>query len=211
VSAGLWRDEFEGEESRETLNGLIERNEAAARRRSPYWTEIEMFEANRMHTPVSNEKAFATLGLLLGTLPPASIFLRFLSNVNDISADELWIPALLLLVNAGAAVTGFFTGKVVGRSISRINRIHPVNRLFALIAVGLLWGMTAGAGGGVFLFVIGAFAGAVIGGVVGAVALPVFAILHNLLRRGDAIDKRHLLPLAFGVALTICAFIFGVG
>jgi hypothetical protein len=132
-------------------------------------------------------------------------------NAGETSVDELWIPALLLLVNAGSAVTGFLTGKMVGRAMSKINRIHPVHRVFALVAVGLLWGMAAGAGGGVFIFLVGAIAGAVIGGLVGAVALPVFAILHNLLRRGDAIDKRHLLPLAFGVTLTICAFIFGLG
>ena len=210
VSAGLWRPEFEGSESDDTLAELIAANRQTAREHAIFRDDREKFHAASFQHPVPNEKAFALLGLLLGALPPASIFVRVLANASELRPEQIWVVALLLLVNTGAAVTGFFTGKVVGRSMAAINRVHPVNRVFALIGIGLLWGMVAGAAGGVFFFVMGAFFGSILGGMVGAVALPVFAVLHNFLRAGDAIDRRHLLPLAFGVTLTICAFIFGL-
>lgn len=211
VSAGLWRPEFEGTESRNTLNDLLEVNGAAARQRDLYRTDRERLDVSRMARPVSSEKAFATFGLLLGALPPASIFLKMFADVNEFRPEQIWIVARLLLVNSGSAVTGFLSGKVVGRSMMRVSRIHPLNRVFALTMIGLLWGIVAGAAGGIFFFVFGAIVGAVIGGMVGAAALPVFAVLHSLLRRGEMIDKRHLLPLAFGVTLIICAFILGLG
>jgi hypothetical protein len=211
VSSGLWREEFEGTECRETLARLISINQSAARENALYRSENEKLEAARIARPITNEKAFATLGLLLGSLPPASIFAKVLSEANGIEPEQLWLVGLLLLVNLGSAVTGFYTGKIVGRWMTTINRLHILNRAVALTTIGLLWGVVAGAAGGVLFFVVGAFVGAIIGGIVGGAALPVFSVLYNFLRRGDVIDKRYLLPLAFGITLTICGFVLGLG
>jgi hypothetical protein len=76
--------------------------------------------------------------------------------------------------------------------------------------IGLTWGIISGGAGGVIIFVIGALFGAILGGAVGMVALPAFAVFHRLLKRGDMIERRHFLPLAFGITFTICSFILGL-
>lgn len=208
VSGSAWRSDIEERSS--TLDHLLAANAAIAKRKALYPTERDRLEAAMMRHPISNEKTYAAFGLLLGSLPPASIFLRVLGYASDIRPEQFWIVALLLLVNTGAALTGFFTGKFVGRSMNYLYALSFSKRLPLLVLIGLTWGIIAGAGGGVFFFVFGALFGAMIGGIVGAAALPIFAILHNFLRAGEVVDRRHFLPLAFGITLTICAFILGL-
>jgi hypothetical protein len=74
----------------------------------------------------------------------------------------------------------------------------------------ILWGIIAGGSGGLIIFLVGAFFGAFVGGTVGAVALPAFAVFHRVLKRGDVMEYKHFLPLALGVTLTICSFILGL-
>ena len=82
--------------------------------------------------------------------------------------------------------------------------------LLTMPFIGFLWGASAGAAGGVVIFIFGALFGAVLGGIVGAAALPVFATLHRWLKKGEFIELKHFLPLAFGIVLTICGFILGL-
>src|SRR5688500_13565163 len=117
---------------------------------------------------------------------------------------------LMSLMNAGAAIGGYFSGKVVARIVNDLNLLSVAHSILLLPFLGLIWGMIAGASGGVFFFVFGAVAGAVLGGPVGAVALPAFALLHRSLKRGDMIERSQYLPVAFGVTLTICSFILGL-
>jgi hypothetical protein len=76
--------------------------------------------------------------------------------------------------------------------------------------LGWFWGMIAGGSGGIVILIVGAFFGAVIGGLVGLFALPVFTIFHRLLKKGELIDRRHFLPLAFGITFIVCGFILGL-
>lgn len=82
--------------------------------------------------------------------------------------------------------------------------------VLALPFIGLLWGGVAGAAGGIVVFIFGAFFGAILGGMVGSVALPLFTIFHRLLKKGESIERKHFLPLAFGITFIICGFIFGL-
>jgi hypothetical protein len=70
--------------------------------------------------------------------------------------------------------------------------------------------MMAGGAGGIIIFGVGAFFGAMVGSLVGSVALPFFSIFHRLLKRGDKIESKHFLPLAFGIAFIISAFFLGL-
>ena len=82
-------------------------------------------------------------------------------------------------------------------------------RLPLLALIGALWGIIAGGSGGIFIFVIGLFFGAVLGGAVGMAVVPAFALPYYAVRRAGLIDTRHFLPLALGSTLTICAIVLG--
>jgi hypothetical protein len=76
--------------------------------------------------------------------------------------------------------------------------------------IGLLWGMISGGAGGVIVFIFGAFFGAILGGIVGSLALPLFTIFHRLMKKGENIELKHFLPIAFGITFIICGFILGL-
>ena len=63
--------------------------------------------------------------------------------------------------------------------------------ILALPFLGLLWGIVSGGAGGIIVFIIGAFFGALLGGIVGSVALPAFTILHRSLKKGEMIELKH--------------------
>jgi hypothetical protein len=67
-----------------------------------------------------------------------------------------------------------------------------------------------GAAGGIFIFIIGALFGAILAAMVGSIAVPAFTIFHRLLKRGEMIERKHFLPLAFGITFIITAFILGL-
>ena len=194
----------------ERLDILLEANEQIARQKAMFKNEREWLEAEAMRRPVNTEKAYSYLGLMLGTLPPASLFIRVAIGSRVLQSDGAWFVIVLLFVNAASAAAGFFSGKFIGRAARQIETY----RWWAMLAVapllGILWGMIAGGAGGLIIFLIGAFFGALIGGIVGAVALPIFAVFHRVLKRGDVIEYSHFLPLALGITLTICSFILGM-
>ena len=163
-----------------------------------------------MEHPMSAERSFSLFGLLIGGLTPAAIFVRLFWDAGGLRAENSWLLILLLATNLTSAVAGFFTGKLVGRSVAYLHSLPFGSSLLLLPFLGLVWGMAAGAAGGVFMFVIGAIVGSMLGGLVGAAALPAFAILHRIMKRGDMIERRYFFPLAFGVTLTICSFILGL-
>lgn len=194
---------------RERLETLLEINAGIAREKALFRTERERLEAAAMTSPIPPEKAFALFGLMIGALTPAAIFIRVLWD-GGLRPENAWLLILLILTNFTAAITGFFTGKLVGRSVAYLHDLSFSRAILLLPLLGLIWGMAAGAAGGVFMFIVGALFGSVVGGAVGAVVLPVFATLHRLTKRGEMIETRLFLPLAFGVTLTICSFILGL-
>ncbi len=163
-----------------------------------------------MKNPLSTKQTFAWFGVLLGTFPPAAIFTRFLIDSRGLSDGDLWILGVIAIVNVISAVVGYFSGKLIGKIVGELEKTSWLPMIFALPFVGILWGILAGGAGGVIIFIIGAFFGALLGSAVGSIALPAFTIFHRLLKKGDMIDRKHFLPLAFGITFIICGFILGL-
>jgi len=171
-----------------------------------YRTDTEQREAELMKNPLDLEKTFSYLGLLLGAFPPAAFFIRFAID----GRPESWMFGVMFIINLISAVVGFFSGKLVGKAMRPIEQMNWLPMILLLPLVGLLWGGVSGAAGGIIVFGFGAIFGAFLGGMVGAAAFPLFSILHRLVKRGESIELKHFLPLAFGVTFIICGFILGL-
>lgn len=159
-----------------------------------------------MKNPLSIKKAFAYFGLMLGIFPPAAIFFKLLSPGNA----EPGLFVLLIFVNLVCAATGYFSGKLIGKMVLEMENRSWNLMLLTLPFIGILWGIITGGAGGFFIFLIGAFFGAIIAAMVGAIAVPVFTIFHRLLKKGEMIERNQFLPLAFGITFIISAFILGL-
>lgn len=192
------------------LDSLLAINAEIAREKSLFQSERERTEKSLMSNPLTSKQAFAYFGLLLGTFPPAAIFARFFMNASSFRNDEIWLIGVIAIVNLISAVVGYFSGKLVGRIVGGLEEMSWTKMLLILPFVGILWGILSGGAGGIIIFIVGAVFGAALGAMVGGVALPAFAISHRLLKKGDAIDRKHFLPFAFGITFIICAFIFGL-
>lgn len=196
----------EGELVRQRLNTLLALNAETARQKAMFRSDKEKMEAALMKTPLSLEKTFAYFGLMLGAFPPVAMFIRFAIDARL----EGWIFGVMFIITLISSVVGFFSGKVVAKVVRSAEKLGWFSMILALPFIGLLWGTVSGAAGGIIVFVFGAIFGAILGGAVGAVALPIFTILHRLLKKGESIELKHFLPVAFGVTFVICGFILGL-
>ena len=188
------------------LELLLAANAEIAKWKAEYPSRAIEIERSLMTNPLTARQAFAYLGAMLGTFPPASFFFLYLFSASA-SAELTWAVGLLLFVTFITAVTGYHTGKVVGSLITNINKRSLSFGLLTVPLVGLAWGAVSGANGGLFLFIIGAFFGALIGGAVGAVALTAFFLMYRKLTVAGMIELKHFLPVAAGITFTICAYI----
>lgn len=162
-----------------------------------------------MEFPIKTEKAFGWFGLMLGTFPPLALFIKFI--VQNVRYDEdFWVVPLLFFVNLVCGVVGFFSGKLMGKMMAEIEKYSWTAMLLLAPFIGILWGIMTGGAGGLFIFVIGAFFGAMIAAMVGMVSLPIFSIFHRLLKKGDSIERDHFLPIAMGLTLIISALFLGL-
>ena len=162
-----------------------------------------------MDDPLSVEKTFAYFGLLLGVFPPLAMFIKFFSEKGIFRGEDVWIIGVVAIINLISAIVGYFSGKLVGKIAFELEKTSWTKMLLILPFIGIFWGILAGGAGGVIVFVVGAVFGAILGAMVGAVALPVFTLFHRLLKKDDQLDRQHFLPVAFGIALIISAFILG--
>lgn len=192
------------------LDTLLAVNTENARKKVLFRSEQEKTEVSLMSNPLTDKQVFAYLGLLLGIFPPAAIFTRFIINEGNFRSDDFWIIGVVAIINLISAIVGYFSGKFIGKIVGELEKMSWTKMLFALPFIGILWGILAGGAGGIIVFVVGAIFGAVLGAAVGSIALPVFTIFHRMLKKGDVIDRKHFLPLAFGITLVICAFILGL-
>ncbi len=190
------------------LAALIAANAETDRRNKLYPTIAIEAEAAAMRRPLKPEKALAYYGLMIGSLVPASIFTAFSLSARGGVASMLYLMMLMTTIFAAAA--GYSFGKIIGRWVDMLEARPMRYRLPLLALIGALWGIIAGGSGGIFIFVVGLFFGAVLGGAVGMAALPAFALPYYAVRRAGLIDTRHFLPLALGSTLTICAFVLGM-
>jgi hypothetical protein len=199
-----------GELAYQRLNTLLEINEKTARDKRLYKSEQEKLEAELMRHPLDTGKTFSYFGLMLGTFPPAAIFIKFLTESPEFRIENLWVLGVIFIINIITATVGFFSGKLIGKMVRDVETYSWWLMLLLLPLIGMFWGVLAGGAGGVIVFLFGALFGGMFGAMVGGAALPVFAILHRLLKKGEAIEFKHFMPLAFGVTFTICAFILGI-
>lgn len=196
--------------ARERLERLLAVNAETAREKSLFRSEQEKTAAELMKNPLSAEQAFAYFGLLLGTFAPLAMFIRFFSEKGIFRPEDAWILGVVAVINLISATVGYFSGKFIGRIVAELEKSSWINMLLALPFVGIFWGILAGGAGGIIVFGFGAIFGAALGALVGAFALPVFTILHRLLKIGDCLDRRDFLPTAFGIAFVVSAFILGL-
>ncbi|MBX7055788.1 MAG: hypothetical protein K1X36_12605 [Pyrinomonadaceae bacterium] len=189
------------------LATLILANADTDRRNKLYPTLATEAEVAAMQRPLKPETAFAYYGLMIGSLVPASIFTAFSLSSAGRMASMLYLMMLMTTIVSAAA--GYSFGKVIAKFVENVEPKPLHLRLPLLAIIGSLWGIVAGGSGGIFIFVFGAFFGAVLGGAVGMIALPAFALPYCAIRRARLIDLRHFLPLALGFTLVICSFVFG--
>jgi len=192
------------------LNNLLEINAETRRRKAMFRSEREELEAALMSNPYSVKRTFSYFGLLLGTFTPAAMFARFIIDARIFQSNDFWILGVMFVINLLAAAGGYYSGRLIGRIVSEAEKISWTQMILTLPFVGILWGVLAGGAGGVIVFFFGAFFGAALGAAVGSVALPAFTIFHRLLKRGDKIEQKHFLPLAYGITFIISAFILGL-
>lgn len=192
------------------ISEMTAANDKAARRKALFRSEREKVEAELMGRPLSIEKTFSRLGLLLGTFPPAAIFTRLLLDGDVFRREDFWMLGVAFIVTLISATVGYMSGKTIGRTVFELEQASWSKMILVLPFVGICWGVLAGAAGGIIVFFFGAFLGALAGALVGGIALPIFTIFHRLLKRGDQIEEKHFSPIAFGTALLISAFILGL-
>lgn len=192
------------------LNILLSLNAEIDRRRRLFRSPDEELQAASMSNPMSIEKTFSYFGLLLGTFTPAAIFTRVFIDAKTFESNEFWLLGAAVVVNLISAVAGFFSGKLIAQPVAELERVSWTRMILTLPFIGIFWGVLAGGAGGLIVFFFGAFLGASLGAAVGCVGLPLFVVFHRLLRSGDKIEGKHFLPLAFGVAFILSAFILGL-
>lgn len=202
--------ERDGELTQKRLDALLAANAAVALEKSLFASEREKLARALMVNPWSVEKTFAYFGLLLGAFPPLAIFVKFFTEKGVFRTEDFWIIGVVAIVNLISATVGYFSGRVVGRVVGELEKSSWTRMLLALPFIGIFWGILAGGAGGIIIFGVGAFFGAALGALVGAAALPIFTIFHRALKNGDQIERDHFLPVAFGTALTISAFILSM-
>jgi hypothetical protein len=166
-----------------------------------------------MRRPISTQKAYELFGLLLGALPPLAIFWRigsvfFLANWPSVLGSGLFL--MLLMMSALCCLVGKRMGARMGRWVENENNASWLWRFFVSLLAGMGWGVVTGAAGGLPAFIFGAVYGAIFAVPVGALAFPLFALLHRPLARGGMIDARHFWPLACGITLVISALILNL-
>ena len=193
----------------ERLNHLLDLNYQIKREKSLYRSEKEKLEAEMMLKPLDTRTSLSYFGLLLGIFPPAAIFLKFISQ-SGFNDETIWIAGIWLIINTITAIVGFFTGRLIGKMIKQAETYPWWAMIFLSPFIGIIWGILAGGAGGVIVFLVGGIFGAFFGALVGAAAMPLFVILHRLLKKGEFIETNQFIPIAVGITLTICSFIFGL-
>lgn len=169
--------------------------------------EREAALALSMRAPRTSAQAYAALGALLGLLPPAAMFGRFLSSFDFQARQEYGVLAFCVAMNVICCAVGRAMGSCLGRRAGDPRGRAWYELLLAAALLGFLWGLITGASGGVIVFGIGALAGAALAVPVGLAGFVLFAPLHRLLSHGGMIEASHLRPLALGLAGAIAALI----
>jgi hypothetical protein len=183
-------------------------NEEMARQKSMFENDEVRRKAQLMTRPIDSRNAFGYFGLMIGSLPAFAIALKILSVG---SSNVAGMAILFTAVGIGSGLAGFGLGRrCVPGVLRRISNFSLPNRAALLIVMGVVWGALSGAVGGLVFILVGSIPGAILGGMVGAVVVPIMVGLHSCLRAGDFVEMKHFLPVAFGITLSVCAFVLGL-
>jgi hypothetical protein len=159
--------------------------------------------------PIDTGKAFGYFGLIIGSLPVLAVIARAFPYA--LTGEETGIAILYISAALGTGLVGFCIGwRLVPGAVSEMSEIPLPIRLPLWSLLGLIWGAVSGAVGGVVIMIVGSFLGMIVGGIVGAVTVPIMLTLHSTVRVGEFVETKHFLPIAFGIALTVCALILGL-
>ena len=191
------------------LDHLLRLNAEIARQKSLYTNDEDKKKAFLMTRPMDSRHAFGTFGMFIGSLPPLALVVKIL-----VSRGVYATTGLLLLIAAAGLVTGIVAFQIGRRyipgALRYISGFSLPNRVGLWAVLGLMWGATSGAAGGLVIFLIGSIFAGIAGGVIGAVAVPTMVALHSSVRVGDLIEPKHFLPIALGIIFSICSFILGL-
>lgn len=191
------------------VSWLIDENRRIRHERSLYRTDRERFEALTMRNPVKVSRAYRWFGFMLGSVPPAALVIKIAAANTGPATENLVFGSLIIFAGVLAGLAGFVSGELTARTVKRADKFAFPNRTAVIAFVGMTWGIACGAAGGMLIFLIGAIPAAFIGGVTAAISLPVFAMLIDLVRRGDRVPLAHFLPISIGLVSAIAAFVLG--
>ncbi len=210
-AAGAYGPGESSGEIQRRIDLLLAENAEYENRAALYRTAQEEAESLSMYHPQTTAQSYRMLGMLLGAFAPAAYFARFdgfgLAPWTNHGHPALFF--LLLFMNAVCIAVGLNMGKVVGRKMEKFARASWIKMLLFSLLMALLWAAVTGYAGGVIIFIVGGFFGVGFALPVALAAFPAFAVLHRLMERGRLIERKHLLPIAYGISLTISAFILG--
>jgi hypothetical protein len=167
--------------------------------------EREQCRALSMQRPLTTEQAYRLFGTFLGLLPPFALFERYITEAR--SHQTFWPVAFCVAMNVVCCLVGRWFGGYLGRWAGNPRTRTLVGFALVVFAMAIAWSVVTGGLGGMLFFGIGAIFGVFCAAPVALAAFPVFAILHRHLSRGGMIEARQVWPLAFGIPLTIAAFI----
>ncbi len=203
------RSQSDEQEVYDRLNWLIAVNRYEAYRLSLFRNADDEWQAQFVRRPIRTERAYGLFGLLLGGLPPAAIFLRFLQETGPYSRDFSFLLIIALVMNVICMTIGRIVGLKIGRQVDAFERESWHKMILLAGFNGMCWATATGAAGGAIVFGFGAIFGAFLALPVGLLGFVFFTILHRLVARGGMIDARHFWPLACGITMSIAAFILG--
>jgi hypothetical protein len=197
------------------LNWLLSANEHEALRQRLFRNGYEEEQMLLMRHSISTQKAYAFLGLLLGALPPAAIFIRLFGYglggvLNEIPPAGGALLFLCAVMNVVCCLAGYAMGSALGQRSFEIERSSWSRNFLLMPLLGAGWGAVTGVAGGFFFFGVGAFYGWALAIPVGSLGFLMFAIVHRAFERGGMIETRHFLAIACGVSAIISAVILGL-
>jgi|ERR1044071_276896 hypothetical protein len=191
------------------LNWLLAENAREANHRHLFRNGFDEEQVLLMRHPLTTQQALALFGLLLGTFPPAVIFIK-LFGITSVSPLFNLVGLILLVMNAICCLMGKYLGSKLSRMVTAVERDSWALMIIESLIIGFIWASGTGAAGGVLIYGIGALFGAACAIPVGALGFAAFVPLHRLLAHGGMIDARHFWPLACGIVMVISALILGL-
>lgn len=152
--------------------------------------------------------AYALLGWLIGTFPPAITFVAmFATQSPDPSPDPnaINLTGLFVLIAVICSVAGLITGAFIGLLMKFLRRVHWILPIVLSPILGLIWAVITGGAGGFPVFVVGAIFGAVYAAPFGILGFLLFSTAYESLARRRDLLWRQIVALHVGTLVLLIA------